>query len=453
MSENRNKNNSKMTRRKFMTLSASAIAAPLVLPSSVFGKNAPSNRVNLGLIGCGGRTDILIDYNFATFEDVRIVAAVDPYKDRREEMARKLNARYGQNVCKAYRDFRDTIDRDDIDGVIIVTPDHWHVPIALVAAKAGKDMYVEKPLSVAMEWSWRLREIFRKSNLIFQYGTQQRSMESARRAIELVRNGYVGDIERVDVWSPHLEEGLDGDATEQPVPEGFDYDLYTGPSVKKTYTPDRCNSDGSWHCYEHALGFIAGWGAHPLDICQWGLDTDDTSPVHYEGMGVLPPKNSLWNTARRWDIHCKYANGIKMHFMDKKTAEPIVRSYHRAFKEDGTTFHGTEGWVSFSRGFCYMVQNGKWESNSLKLKLKDTDKRVYESNNQMRNFVDCMKSRKQTINPLEPAIHSDTISHLADIVIRTGKSIKWDPDKETIIGATDQQTKYLDRKMHPLYVF
>ena len=206
MSQNSQKNNSKMTRRKFIALSSSAIVAPLVLPSSVFGKNAPSNRVNLGLIGCGGRTDILIDYNFATFEDVRIVAAVDPYKDRREEMARKLNARYGQNVCKAYRDFRDMIDRDDIDGVIIVTPDHWHVPIALVAAKAGKDMYVEKPLSVAMKWSWRLREIFRKSDLIFQYGTQERSMESARRAIELVRNGYVGDIERVDAWSPHLEE-------------------------------------------------------------------------------------------------------------------------------------------------------------------------------------------------------------------------------------------------------
>jgi len=442
-----------MKRRTFLKVSASTVAAPLIIPSSFFGQNAPSNRVNLAAIGCGGRMEFLIDYNFATFEDVRIVAAVDPYKDRREEMARKLNARYEGNVCKPFKDFREIIDRDDIDGVIIATPDHWHVHIASAAAKAGKDMYVEKPLSVAMEWSWRLREICRNSDIIFQYGTQQRSTDSARRAIELVRNNYVGEIKHIDVWSPHLEEGLDGDATEQPVPEGFDYDLYTGPSVKKPYTPDRCNSDGSWHCYEHALGFIAGWGVHPLDICQWGLDTDDTSPVHYEGMGVLPPKNSLWNTARRWDIHLTYASGIKAHFMDKKTAEPIVRAYHRAFKEDGTTFHGTEGWVSFSRGFCYMVQNGRWESNSLKLKLKDSDERVYESTNQMRNFVDCMKTRKQTINPLEPAIRVDTISHLADIVIRMGKSITWDPEKEQMIDATAEQTNYLDRKMRAPYIF
>jgi predicted dehydrogenase len=450
MSQN---NKSKITRRKFMKVSASTIAAPLILPSSLFGKNAPSNRVNLALIGCGGRTEILVDHNFATFDDVRIVAAVDPFKHRRDNMAEKLNKRYGQKVCKPFRNFRDIINRDDIDGIIIATPDHWHVPIALVAAQAGKDMYVEKPLSVAMEWSWRLREICKNSDLIFQYGTQQRSMVSARRAIELVRNNYVGEIKRVDVWSPYLEEELDGDATEKPIPEGFDYDLFTGPSEKKPYTPDRCTGDGSWHCYEHALGFIAGWGVHPLDICQWGLDTDDTSPIHYEGTGVLPSKNALWNTARRWDIHCTYANGIKMHFMDKKTAEPIVRSYHRAFKEDGTTFHGTEGWVSFSRGFCYMVQNGKWESNSLKIKLKDSDKRVYESTNQMRNFVDCMKTRKQTINPLEPAIRVDTISHLADIVIRTGKSLKWNPEQEKMIEAAPEQSKYIDRKMRAPYIF
>ena len=452
MNQNR-KINKKITRRKFMAVSATAIAAPLILPSLSFGKSAPSNRVNLAVIGCGGRSEVLVDYNFTNFDDVRIVAAVDPYRHKRDEMAERLNSHYGQKVCKPFEHYRDIIDSDDIDGVIIATPDHWHAHIALAAAEAGKDMYVEKPLSVAMNWSWRLREVFNKSDLIFQYGTQQRSMMSARRAIELVRNNYVGEIKSIDVWSPHLEEGLDGDAAEQPVPDGFDYDLFTGPSEKKPYTPDRCNSDGSWHCYEHALGFIAGWGVHPLDICQWGLDTDYTSPVYYEGTGVLPDEDALWNTARRWDIQLTFANGIKARFMDQTTAEPVVKSYHRAFKEDGTTFHGTDGWVSFSRGFCYMVQNGRWERNTIKLKLKDSDKRVYKSTNQMRNFVDCMKSRKQTINPLEPAIRVDTISHLADMVIRTGKSVKWDSEKEQMIDATPEQIKYLDRKMRAPYTF
>ena len=445
--------NKKMTRRKFMAVSATAVAGPLILPSLSFGKISPSNKINLAIIGCGGRSEVLVDHNFMTFEDVRIVAAVDPYKVKRDSMSERLNSHYGQNVCKSIEDYREIIDSDDIDGVIIATPDHWHAHLALAAAKAGKDMYVEKPLSVAMEWNWKLREVFNKSNVIFQYGTQQRSMVSARRAMELVHNNYIGEIKSVDVWSPHLGEGLDGKSEEQLTPDGFNYDLFTGPSEKKPYTADRCTPDGSWHCYEHALGFIAGWGVHPLDICQWGLNTEYTSPVNYEGTGVLPDTDALWNTARRWDIQFTYANGIKARFMDQTTAEPVVKSYHRAFKEDGTTFHGTDGWVSFSRGACYMVQNGRWERNTLKLKLKDSDKRVYKSTNQMRNFVDCMRSRKQTINPLEPAIRVDTISHLADIVIRTGKSIKWDPEKEQMIDATPEQLSYLDRKMRVPYTF
>ncbi len=446
-------NKAKITRRKFIGISASAMAVPYVLSSSLFGKKAPSNRINLAVIGCGSRSEILLDYNFSTFEDVRIVAAVDAYKHKRESTVKKLNKIYGKNVCKPYEDFREAIARKDIDGVIIATPDHWHVPIAIAAAQAGKDMYVEKPLSVAMKWSWLLRDIFKKSNLIFQYGTQQRSMKSARQAVNLVRSGYVGEIKRVDVWCPHLEEEQRGSTKEIPVPDGLNYDLYTGPSEKKPYTSDRCIELGSWHCYEHALGFIAGWGVHPLDICQWGLDTEDTSPVYYEGTGVMPPKGSLWNTARRWDIQCKYANDISMRFMDKKTAEPVVMKYHRIFREDGTTFHGSEGWVSFSRGACYMSKNGKWVSNALKIEFKENDKLVYESMNQTRNFVDCMKSRKKTINPLEPAIRVDTISHLSDIVIRTGKPVKWNPEKEEIVAATPEQTKYLNRKIRVPYQF
>lgn len=448
------------TRRDFLrssTLAAGIAAFPTIVPSSVFGKNAPSNRVTLAAFGTGGRGSSNCWSNFVPHKDVQFLAAADPFGHRRERFAARVNKRKGDNACKPYEDFREVLARKDIDGVVISTPDHWHVPLAYHAAMAGKDMYVEKPLGVAMAWAMKLREAVEKNKVVFQYGTQQRSASYSRMGMDLLRNGYVGEIKRVEVWSPALGESDGrfhvkpyGSTEPAPVPKDLNYDMWIGPAPMKPYTIDRTVNACAFHNYDYALGYIAGWGAHPLDIAQWGLDSDHTSPVRYEGTGKFPPAGALCNTITSWDVQCKYANGVAMRFMSRDVAMPVVKKYHSVFRHDGTTFFGTDGWVSVSRGGCYMVRNGK-KANTQLFKFKDSDQHVYHSNSQARNFIDCIKSRKPTINPLESAIRADTISHMSDICIRMKRPIQWDPKKEQIVG-DEEASKMLDRPMRSPWV-
>jgi predicted dehydrogenase len=416
---------------------AAAIALPTIAPAAVFGKNAPSNRVNLAAIGVGGRGSSNCGGRFLPLEDVRFVAAVDCRKSRREAFAKKANDHYQGNVCTPVHDFRDVLSRKDVDGVIISTPDHWHVPLAVYAARAGKDMYVEKPLGVALAWAWKLREEVAQRQIVFQYGTQQRGdQRQFRRACELVRNGYIGPIRRVDAWSPDMSTQFNnaslppyGSTRPADVPDDLDFPLWIGPAPMKPYTADRCTNFGAYHIYDYALGFIAGWGAHPLDIAQWGLDMDQSGPVRYRGTGTIPPKGSLWDTAESWDIQCEYANGVKMHFMGSRVAKPVVKAYHPAWSDHGTTFFGDKGWINVNRQALYASDKALQ-----KAAIKPEEKHLPETESQARNFVDCIKSRQPTINPLESAIRSDTISHLSDLCIRLGRPIQWDPQKEQIVN-------------------
>jgi predicted dehydrogenase len=382
-------------------------------------------------------------------DDVRFVAAVDCRKSRRDGFAQMVNNRYQASICKPYGDFRDVLIRKDVDGVVVSTPDHWHVPLAVYAARAGKDMYVEKPLGVALAWEWKLREEVARNKVVFQYGTQQRGdQRQFRRACELVRNGYVGEIRRIDVWCPDMSSQFSsasvppyGSTTRIDVPTDLDYEMWIGPAPMKPYTADRATNFGAYHIYDYALGFIAGWGAHPLDIAQWGLGTDDSGPIHYEGTGKIPPKGSLWDTIESWDVQCEYANGVKMHFMGQRVAEPIVKAYHPAWCDHGTTFFGTKGWINVNRQALY-ASTKSLQSAAVKPK----ELHLTETQSQARNFVDCMKSRKETISPLESAIRSDTISHLSDLAIRLGRAIAWDPQKEQIVSDAEA-SKLLSRTL------
>jgi predicted dehydrogenase len=416
---------------------AAALSLPAVVPSSVFGLNAPSNRVNLAAIGVGGRGTSDCQSRFLPLEDVRLVAAVDCRKSRREAFARLSNARYQGNVCVPYADFREVLAHKDVDGVIISTPDHWHVPLAVYAARAGKDMYVEKPLGVALAWAWKLRDEVARHKVVFQYGTQQRGdQRQFRRACELVRNGYIGEIQRVDVWAPDMSTQFK-QASRPPygsnepidVPADLNYEMWIGPAPMKPYTADRATNFGAYHIYDYALGFIAGWGAHPLDIAQWGLDMDASGPVHYRGSGAIPPPGSLWDTLESWDVHCEYANGVKMHFMGSRVAAPVVKAYHPAWCDHGTTFFGTTGWINVNRQALYASDKALQ-----KAAIKPGERHLDAAQSQARNFVDCIKSRKPTISTLESAIRSDTISHLSDLCIRLGCAVQWDPQKERIVG-------------------
>ena len=408
-----------ISRRRFFGQISAATAAgatvPLIVPASVFGADAPSNRATLGHIGLGGQGSGLLR-GFLGLPQSQSVATCDPFKDRREARARQVNDHYAAATdrasyrgCTAYNDFRELLDRDDVDAVVIATPDHWHVPIAVAAVRAGKDVYVEKPLGISIQQNKAIREVVHRYNAVFQYGTQQRSFNThCAHACELVRNGYIGDLKAVHVVAPNGTRG--GNPAPQPVPAGLDYDLWLGPAPVTPYTNDRVVGTGRWFIYDYALGFIAGWGAHPLDIAHWGYPH---IPVEYEGTGVIPSKG-LFDTVIDWDIRGRYASGVEF------TLKP---------GGDKTTFVGTEGWIAPSRGGITAEP-----ASLLKVKIKPDEEHLLQDTHHYRNFVDCVLKRKTPASDVDSAVQSDFISHLGDITIRTGRPIKWDPVAETITG-------------------
>ncbi len=420
-----------LSRRQFLKHSGmigSALALPTIIPASVLGENAPSKRVTLGHVGVGGQGGGLLS-GFLGLPQGQSVAVCDPLRDRREKAARLVEQRYaargqsGYKGCKAYDDFRELIARDDIDAVIVATPDHWHVPIAIAAVRAGKDVYVEKPLSVSMNLDKAMRQVVHQHDAIFQYGTQQRSFDQhCGFAAELVRNGYIGQVKAVHVLAPNGETG--GRTEPQPVPDGLDYDLWLGPAPVAPYTHDRVMGRGRWFIYDYAIGFLGGWGAHPLDIAHWGYPQ---IPVEYEGTGQIPTEG-LFDTVVDWDVRGRYASGAEFTL---KTGSDL------------TTFVGTEGWVAAGRGRQTLAAQ---PASLLQVKIKPDETHLLPENNHYANFLNCVLSRRTPASNIDSAVQSDFISHLSDITIRTGRKIRWDPDKEMIVG-DDSAARMLQRAL------
>jgi len=423
-----------MRRRDFLSFITTAAAAPAVMAGAARGLRAappPSDRITMGFIGVGVRGGDGLVTQFLKLADCQCVATCDPFKWRREAWAKRIDATYAERAgadsyhsCDTYDDFRELLQRKDIDAVGIATPDHWHVPIALAAIAAGKDVYVEKPLGVSVNQNRALRAAINRKQRVFQYGTQQRSIEHVRFGCELVRNGRIGKVHTVEVLAPCGQPG--GLAEPMPVPKGFNYDMWLGPAPVKPYTQDRCIGSGRYFIYDYSLGFVAGWGAHPLDVLQWGLGTDGTSPIEYQGVGSIPHEG-LFDTITRWTVRAKYANGVVLDFLD---------DHH-----DLTKFIGTEGWVAISR-----KEIDAEPASLLKSEIGPGEVHLHESDNHYQDFLNSIRNRKPTVNPIESAVRSDTISQLSDIAIRTGRKIQWDPEKEQIVG-DDDAAKMLDRPM------
>ncbi|MDD4871577.1 MAG: Gfo/Idh/MocA family oxidoreductase [Kiritimatiellae bacterium] len=429
----------KISRRCFLEKAALAgvvIGFPTIIPSTVLardGKASPNSKVNVAMISCGSRAGYAVNYK--SYDKSVMVAVCDPIKSRRL----KRKQEFGN--CDDYGDFREVLARKDVDAVHIATADHWHVPIAMMAAWAGKDMYTEKPLGISIEHDKKSREIVDKYHRIFQYGAQQRSIEQVRLGIELVLNGHIGEVKEAFVWAPHGESG--GIATEAPIPEGFDYDMWLGPAPKAPFCNDRCltqsHRNGIFHIYDYAIGFVAGWGAHPADMLQWWLDNAGipNMPVSCEARGVIPT-SGLFNTLTNWDSYFVYPNGLKMRFMDDITADkekphPGVSGGH------GTLLVGSEGWVRVSRG------GWAFSNDNIRQKAKDPGpKRLKISRDQIQNFVDCVLSREEPVDNLHSAVRSDILCHLIDISVRTGRKLKWDNNKEKIVG--DKQAENMMRR-------
>jgi glucose-fructose oxidoreductase len=404
-----------VTRRRFLQRASSALAIPYVIPSSVLGaegKPPASERVTIGLIGCGAQGSGV--FRALIGNGGQPIAAADPWKDRRDRWAK-------QTQGTAYADFREMLQRDDLDAVCVGSTDCWHVHHAIAAARAGKDMYVEKPLGICLHEDLVCREAVRRYDRIFQYGTQQRSSAHCRYGCELVRSGYIGEVKEILVVAPDSAPG--NSRAPQPVPDGLDYDRWLGPAPWRPYCGQATGGGGWWHDYDYAIGFIAGWGAHPLDILVWGYDTHLAGKWEVEGTAHIPYEGRN-NVVMRWDVNIQFENGVKMNFRSGR---------------DYTQFTGTKGWIGISRGGI------KADPPSLlEVKLKSDDVRLQESRNHYGGFLDAVKSRNDPVSNIEDAAHSDIISHVSDIAIRSGRKIVWDPVKEQIVG-DEQASRRLTR--------
>jgi len=429
------------SRRAFLQGAVAAgtvFAVPTVLTAPVHGAAAPSNRVNVGQIGCGNISNYHIGY-LSAMPDVRIVAVADAYTSRGEAAAAKLNEKYGgKGVVQAHADFREILARPDVDAVIVGAHDNWHMPMSIAAVKAGKDVYCQKPLGLDFGLSRLLRQVIRDRKRVFQFGTQYRSMARYRQMVQLVRNGYIGQLKRIDLWCRDVSFNVDqyhvkpyGSTTEIPVPKDLDFDAWMGPSRMVPYTADRATAWGGYHCPETSLGFIAGCGIHELGLAQWANKTDHTSPIRYQGTGHVPAEG-VFRTLERWDVTCDYQNGVKLRFMDFRTAKTVAGPYLPSWHDgDGVVFHGTEGWISDAEGFC-ASNEGLW-----RVSWKANDEQLPVSAEHNRNFIDCVKSRQEPICPVEMAIRCDAICQLANVAAQTGRVIHWDPEKETIVGDSE----------------
>jgi predicted dehydrogenase len=470
-----------MNRRRFLkqgTAAGAAIGFPTIVPSSVFGRNAPSNRVNLGLIGYGGRGSLLAA-QYVNKDLAALVALSDCFENRCMAGKARINEKFGKDVCRIHRDYREILGRDDIDGVIVATHDHWHVPIAIAAARADKHMYVEKPLSPSVRWSQRLRKELAGRNLVFQYGANQRGADrkSFHTACDLVVNGYIGKLREIHVWCPDMRQDVDvvshppfGKLVEQPVPGGFDYDVWIGPAEMNPYGEDRVDRYGGWHRHETSLGYVAGWGAHPLDIALWGSGRQNEAPVRYEAKGRMPsdfkaeellplmknaagkfdPANTFYNTLCDWDCAAEFADGLKLRFMAAEVAKPELEKYHVVRRDHGTTFFGEDGWVGVDRMSYYSHDN-----NALrKVKPKPGDKtlNIHGGRSHMDHFIHAIKTGAESGCGFEAAFSSDLVSHMTDISARLRRKVEWDPKTGNIIG-DDEANALLDRKPRAGYDF
>ena len=433
-----------VTRRRFLEtstgLALGAVGFPYVIPSTVLagaGRVAPSERLSVGCVGVGPRGTAVMR-NFLAQDDCRVVAICDLKEPRRDAVSATVNQHYGNGDCDVYTDFRELIARDDIDVVSIATTDHWHVLVALAAARAGKHVYLEKPMGLSLAEDQALREVCRRYGTRFQFGTQQRSSRNFRFACELVRNKSIGELKTINVWSPGSNNG--GPLEQVPAPDWVDYDMWLGPAPYHPYTVDRVSNKWWWFISDYALGFIAGWGVHPLDIALWGLGDELPGPLTIEGKGVWPTPDGVCDTAMNWDVVCNFDSGVTMNF----TGWPTKDEWHQRYKQmqsHGTAFEGTDGWVLVDRARILAepkeLLNIEWGPNDL---------RLYESPNHARNLLDCVRSGKDTICPIDVAVQADALCQISDIAIRLEQKLRWDPAREQFVN-NDAANRRLVRAM------
>jgi predicted dehydrogenase len=430
-------NKSSISRRRFLGKAAGtvvgAISFPYIVPSLVLGNAgnvAPSNRITMGCIGIGWQGGSNMN-SFLGQKDCQIIAACDVAKNHLQGAVNRINGHYKNKDCAVYHDFRELLARDDIDAVSLGLPDHWHAVPAVAAAKSGKDIFGEKPLSHNLKEGRAMCDAVKRYGRIWQTGSWQRSQSHFREACELVINGRVGKVHTVEVGLPSGHSDFGGTKGQEgigPPPKELDYDFWIGPAPYAPYCPARVHKNWRWNL-DLGGGQLMDWIGHHVDIAHWGLGFDYAGPSEIEGRGEYP-KDGLWNTATKYRLTAKYPKGITM----------VIAGGHSDIR-GGTKWIGENGWVWVDRGG--MDANPK---EILKEKIGPDEIHLFRSPGHWRNFLDCVKSRKTTLTPCEVAHRSATPGHLGQIAMLLGRKIRFNPETEEILD-DPTATKMLGRPL------
>jgi predicted dehydrogenase len=421
-----------MDRRGFLRRAATGGAAilgmPLIVPGRVLGRDggvAPSERITIGCLGTGRQAIHANIPGFLAERDARIVAVcdVDSWRSTRAQLAvdqgyARLEPGAQARGCAVHRDWRELMARPDIDAVMISTPDHWHVIMALAALRAGKDVACEKPLTRNIAEGRLLADTVKRTGRVFRTDSEFRSIRACHRVVQIVRNGRIGKLERIIVGTP--TDTTLAPQPDMPVPEELDYAMWLGPAPEVPYTEKRVhprhNDKGrpGWICNrDYADGMMANWGAHLNDIAMWANDTEHTGPVEVRATGKFPPRTNLWNIVLDFEAEFRFANGVRLVC---RTDKPFMR------------FEGSEGWIQVT--YPSQIEASAesligWTPgpNDLTLPFKTTEKR---------DFLDAVKSRKQPLFDAEAGHRNASLAHLSLASMELGRPLKWDPVRETV---------------------
>ncbi|MDP4656087.1 MAG: Gfo/Idh/MocA family oxidoreductase [Algoriphagus sp.] len=443
-----------MKRRNFIKKSALATAAfgiPTLVPASVFGKNAPSNQIQVGQIGCGR---IARDHDLPgvfRHAQARVIAAADLDSNRVELGKKFIEDHYSKKMgspyldVKTYTDYRDLLQNKEIDAVVISTPDHWHSQPAMEAALAGKHVYLQKPTSLTIKEGRQLVQVVEKTGVKLQLGTQQRSSEQFRLAAELVRNGRIGTLHTVRVGLPGDPPGPDAPA--MPIPANLNFDMWLGSTPEMPYSeigvhPQQDFSRPGWLRHEnYGAGMITGWGQHHFDSAAWGMDTEFTGPTSIEAVAEFP-RAGFWNVHGDFMVKATYANGVDM--------------YCSGNYPNGIRYEGTEGWIWVSRG-SYVAStsdpvaqgnNAKaLDASDPKLLLSligENEIKFTKSSSHHGNWLEAIQGNAELLSPVEIGHRACSVCLLSHIAMKLGRKLNWDPTREEFVGDAEANT-YLSR--------
>lgn len=415
------------SRRRFLLAAASLAAAPRWIPAAVLGRDnnlPPSERITIGMFGVGNRGSSSLRA-MAPLPDHQVVAIADCRRPRALLAQQQVQAVYAKRLgqqtyrgCEIYNDFRDVLARDDIDAIWGCVPDHWHAVVYTRTIQAGKDLYGEKPVTRWIADGIQVRRTVRQYGCVFQTGTQQRSDPKFRHACELARNGYLGHVHTVYVGAP----GGRAYPAEPPCkpPEGFDYDMWTGPAPYIPFDKKRCEWLAMYMISHYCAGFITNWGVHHLDIAGWGCPEIFDEPFEIEGVGELP-REGMTDTWISWQMRLEWASGLKMLYTN--TGNP---------NEQGCRFEGTDGWVHVNRKGISAepasLLNVQLGPQGTPLHASPENANPYTAHTA--DFFRSIRTRQDPVSPVEAGHAASTLGNVADIALRLGRRLKWDPGRD-----------------------